>query len=338
MKREIRVLQYGLGPIGTETAKLVCRRPGLRLVGAVDIDPDKVGRNLGELLGLDAAAEGVVSERAQSVLRDAKPDVVLHTTGSFLQQVEDQLRLCIEAGASVISSCEELFYPFRRHPELSKRIDHLARLHKVTVLGTGVNPGFSMDVLVLTLCSVCTDVERVFARRVVDASRRRLSLQKKVGAGLTPEKFRALTQEHKLGHVGLVESLHAVADRLGLVFDRVDEKIEAKIADAEVVTPHLTVRPGEVAGIVHTATAVRGNEERVKLELQMYVGARRETDFVQIEGTPPLEMEIKNGIFGDQATVARMVNAIPVVLRAQPGLVTALDVGVPACFTEVETL
>ncbi len=331
MADPIKVVQYGLGPIGIAAAKLVLEKKNLQLVGGIDIDPSKVGQDIGDVLRIQRKLGTLISDDAEGVLSQTRPDVVLHSTVSFLNRVEDQLQICCRAKASVVSSCEELFYPFRRDAVFSQRIDELAKKHGVTVMATGVNPGFSMDVLPLAMTSVCTRVEKVFATRIVDAAKRRLPLQKKIGAGLPPEEFRQLVSMGKLGHIGLVESLHAVADRLGLEFDEIKETIDPKVADAAVHTPYLKVKTGHVAGILHVAIGLNRGEEIVKLELQMYVGAERSVDSVRIVGEPPIELILAGGIFGDTATIARMVNAIPIVHGSQPGLFTAMDLPVPFC-------
>jgi 4-hydroxy-tetrahydrodipicolinate reductase len=312
-----------------ECAKLALQKKSLRLVGGVDINPDKVGKDLGEVLQISRTLNLTVSNDLVAVLEQSKPDVVLHCTSSFLNSVEEQLNLCIQAGSSVISSSEELFHPYRRDGEWSSKLDNLAKAHGVTVTGTGVNPGFSLDILPLTLSSVCADISRIDATRVSDAGKRRLPLQKKVGAGLTPEEFRRLVDEGRLGHIGLVESLHSIADGLGLVLDEVDETIDPKIAENPVKTQFLAVATGEVTGILHRVRGMKAGIECLKLELQMYVGAEQEVDLVRIQGDPPIDLRIEGGIFGDKATVARMINAAPVVHGAAPGFLTAKALPLP---------
>lgn len=331
MAPPIKVVQYGLGPIGIAAARLVLEKKNLRLVGGIDVDPTKVGQDLGEILNLRRKLGALVSDDAEKVLAQTRPDVVLHSTVSFLSRVEDQLLMCCRAKASVVSSCEELFYPFRRDADFNQRIDELAKTHGVTVMATGVNPGFAMDVLPLAMTSVCMRVEKVFVNRIVDASKRRLPLQKKIGAGLQTEEFQQLVSMGKLGHIGLVESLHAVADRLGLDLDEITETIDPKIAVASVRTPYLEVSAGQVAGILHVARGLNRGDELIRLELQMYVGAVSSVDSVRIVGDPAIELNIEGGIFGDTATIARMINAIPIVHRAQPGLFTAMDLPMPFC-------
>ncbi|MFQ5706957.1 MAG: dihydrodipicolinate reductase [bacterium] len=328
MNAPITVVQYGLGPIGLAAAKLVCQKRELELVGGIDIDPAKVGMDLGAALGLERNLETEVSDDAASLLARTQPDIVLHSTGSFLKDVATQLETCIKAKVPVVSSCEELFYPNYRHPDLSKELDALAKEFGVAVMGTGVNPGFSMDVLALTLTGVCAEVNKIESTRIVDASKRRLPLQKKIGAGLQPDEFRNLVQAGKLGHIGLLESLVSVADALGWRLDDIQESIDPKIAENVVTTPYLQVLPGQVAGIVHVVKGVKEGQERIKLELQMFVGAENPCDCVHIEGNPPIELRIAGGIFGDTATVARMVNAIPAVLTASPGILTPMNIPV----------
>ncbi|TDI92642.1 MAG: dihydrodipicolinate reductase [Caldithrix sp.] len=332
METQLKVVQYGLGPIGIEAAKLVLQKKSLKLVGGIDIDPSKVGVDLGDALGLNSKLNISISNDAQKVLNETQADIVLHSTGSFLSKVEEQFKMCLQAGASIISSCEELFYPYRRDSEFSSRIDKLAKENRATIIGTGVNPGFSMDVLVLTMSGVCTAIQKIEATRVSDASKRRLPLQKKIGAGLTPVEFRNLVRQGKLGHIGLVESLYAIADKIGFEFDELKETIDPQISSKTIETEYLTVQQGEVAGILHVAKALKNGVELIKLELQMFVGAEKERDSVKIEGEPPIHLNVEGGIFGDTATIARMINAIPVVSNASPGLTTVVELPLATYF------
>ena len=327
MAATIRVLQFGLGPIGQGLARLALERQGLSLVGAVDIAPEYAGRDLGEVLGLGRSLGVPVWGDAAQALREARPEVVLHATGSHLPAVKGQLLAIVEAGAHVVSTCEELSYPFYRYPDLSRDLDAAARARGVALLGTGVNPGFVMDKLVATLLGACQRVDRVEVLRVVDAAGRRGPLQRKVGAGMSVEEFQALAEAGQIGHVGLPESAHMLADVLGLPPDReVTEEIRPKVATKEVKTQFAHVRPGQVAGVDQTARVLVDGRERVRLHLEMYVGAERPVDAVQVEGVPPLSMRIEGGVHGDLATAAVVVNCVPLVRNLAPGLRTMLDV------------
>src|SRR5262249_3201503 len=157
-------------------------------------------------------------------------------TSSYLPDVMDQLLECLGAGCCIVSTCEELAYPFRKHPELSSKLDAAAKEEGVALVGTGVNPGFVMDKLVLTLSAVAQQVEWAKSVRVVDASKRRLPLQKKIGAGMTVETFREQVRAGVIKHHGLPESIAMVADGLGFELDSITEAIEPVIAKSAVKT------------------------------------------------------------------------------------------------------
>jgi len=325
----MRVVQYGVGPIGAAIVRLMMEKPGVEIVGAIDVDPTKAGRDLGEVAGAGRKLGVTVNSDAAAVLR-AGGDVVMHTTSSYLVDVKDQLLHCALARLNVVSTCEELSYPWRKHPELSRALDRAARDNKVAMLGTGVNPGFAMDKLVLTLAAACQQVSAVDVRRVVDASRRRLPLQKKVGAGMTAEEFRAQVAAGVIKHHGLPESVAMLSDGLGIPVDRIEESIEPVMAGHLVKTEFLEVPAGRVAGVHQVAHGFDGDREKIRLELKMYVGASDPVDAITIYGVPELTMKITGGIHGDLATTAVAVNCIPAILEARPGLRTSRDI--PMCF------
>jgi 2,4-diaminopentanoate dehydrogenase len=325
VRKKIRVVQFGVGPIGASIVRLMRQKHSLEIVGAVDKDPAKAGRDLGEVVGAKDAPWGVtVSATAATLL--AKPvDVVLHTTSSYLPNVMDELLECLSAGCCVVSTCEELAYPFRKHPELSARLDAAAKEEGVALVGTGVNPGFVMDKLVLVLSAVAQRVDFAKAVRVVDASKRRLPLQKKIGAGMTPEEFRAQVAAGVIKHHGLPESIAMVADGLGFALDEITETIEPVIATETVKTEFLEVAPGQVAGVHQIGRGIWEGEDKIFMELQMYVGAKHPADTVELRGEPNLTMTIPGGTHGDIATAAVAVNAITAILAATAGLRTVRD-------------
>lgn len=335
MQSPIRVVQYGLGPIGIACASTLLRKEAtgrIKLVGAIDIDPDKVGKDLATLLQQDAGADIVVSADSAAVLQQSRPHVVLHTTGSFLERVETQMVDCLEAGAHVVSSSEELSFPYDRHPAIARRLDEAARAHRAVILGTGVNPGYAMDALALFATGACVDVQRVRVDRVVDASLRREPLQRKIGAGLTPADVEKRKKTGSFGHIGLRESLLLVASGLGWTLDHVEESLDAVLAEESVQTQFVHVPAGCPAGIHQRAVGYRNGAEALTLDLKMYVGAAESYDAVVVEGTPPVDVLIRGGVFGDTATVAALVNAIPSVMAASPGLHTVNTLPLPCAF------
>ena len=317
----ISVAQYGIGPIGAEIARLLLTKPWVKIVSAVDIDPNKIGKDLGEVIGLGREVGVKVTADVQG-----QPEVICHSTGSRLRDVAGQLKDLLERGCHVVSTCEELSFPL--DATLREELTQTARSRNVTLLGTGVNPGFVMDKLPLTITAVCQEVTSVDIIRIQNASTRREPLQRKVGAGMTVAEFRAAVDAGKIKHMGLRESLMLVGDGLGVEFDSVsDEKIEPIVADREIVTQYLKVAPGQVAG-VHQTIYGKGRIN-VSLELRMYVGAEDvAADKVIVKGVPDVEMTIKDGVHGDRATAAMVVNSIPRIVSARPGVLTMDDIPV----------
>jgi len=325
VKKKIRVIQYGVGPIGASIARLMREKQAIEIIGAIDTDPAKVGRDLGEVTGATDAPWGVkISADAKEVLEQAA-DVVIHSTSSSLPKVMDQLLMCLEAESCIVSTCEELSFPLRTHPELAAQLDKAAKDWGVALVGTGVNPGFVMDKLVITLAAVSQRIEHARALRIVDASKRRLPLQKKIGAGMSVEEFRAKVAEGVIKHVGLPESVAMISDALGLAVDEITETIEPKVATERVQTEFLTVEAGQAAGVHQIARGLAGGKELIHLELQMYVGAKDPADTLTLTGHPNISLTIPGGSHGDIATASVAVNSIPVILDAPAGLRTAKD-------------
>ncbi|HVR42829.1 MAG TPA: dihydrodipicolinate reductase [Thermoanaerobaculia bacterium] len=316
----ITVAQYGLGPIGSEIARLLTTKRWARLVAAVDIDPAKVGRDAGEVIDLGRNVGVTVTPRLQT-----RANVVVHSTGSRLRAVRDQLLALLGSGSHVVSTCEELAFPL--DVDIREELQQVARANNVTLLGTGVNPGFVMDKLPLTLTAVCQEVETLDVIRVVDASLRREPLQRKVGAGMTREQFNEAVRDGRIKHMGLRESLMLVANGLGVELDAVgEEQILPVMAEQRVVTQYLEVEPGQVAGVHQMIRGERKGGIRLNLDIKMYVGARDPRDEVVVAGIPDLRMRIDGGVHGDRATAAMAVNSIPRVVAARPGVLTMDDI------------
>jgi len=325
MIAKVRAVQFGCGPIGCSVVRYAWQRPDIELVGAVDIDKSLVGCDLGKVAGTNNKIGVSISADADAVLSQAKPDVVFLTTSSSLKVIYPQVEKCVAAGANVVSTCEELAYPYRKDSQLSAEIDKIAKANNVTVLATGVNPGFLMDAWPLFMTGVCQQVKRVKVVRVQDASPRRGPFQKKIGAGRTLEEFKKLVAAGTLKHVGLPESIAMIASGLGWKLDEITESIEPVVAKAQVKTDFVTVEPGQASGVRQVGRGSRAGEELVTLEFEAAVGASESYDAVYITGTPNLEVVIKGGTHGDIATAAMVVNSVHRVIDAPSGLVTMKD-------------
>lgn len=328
----LRVVQCGLGPIGQAVARLVLDTPGLKLVGAADIDDEKSGRDLGTVLGLGRKLRVKVEADAARAARKGRPRVAVVSTVSSLREVKPLILDLVKRGIHVVTTCEELASPTPAHEASFREIDRAARKKRVSVLSTGVNPGFSMDLLPLMLTALCVEVKRISATRVVDLATRRLSLKRKVGAGLNLQQFRRALAEGVVRHIGLLESAHMIASALGWSLDRVEETIEPAIAPRDLDTEHLRIPAGAVSGIKQHARAYRKGELVLSLDLQMYVGAESPRDHILVDGTPPIDLTIAGGVAGDVATAAIVVNSLPRLFAAPPGLLTMRELPVVTRF------
>jgi 4-hydroxy-tetrahydrodipicolinate reductase len=329
----IRALLYGLGPIGMMVARQLAIRDGFRIVGAVDIDPAKVGRDVAEIAGLPRPLRVKVDPDARQAIKRTKPDVVVLCTSSALRTVMPQIEQALKAKVPIVTTTEELSYPVKRNASLARSIDAMAKRAKVAVLSTGVNPGFVMDALPITLSVACERIDSVTVDRIQDARTRRLPFQQKIGAGLSPDQFRREVARGSIRHVGLAESISMMADSLGWQLDRITDDIKPKIADATVASEFLAVDPGYVSGIIQDGVGYRHGSAIITLHMEAYLGAPESYDEVRIAGVPKLTVRIVGGLPGDIATASIVVNSIPRVLAARPGLRTMKDLPVPSYFS-----
>jgi 4-hydroxy-tetrahydrodipicolinate reductase len=326
----IKAISYGVGVIGGYIAKFLLEKEGIDLVGAVDVAEDKVGKDFGEVLGLERKIGVEVSDDLDSTLSKVKADIAVHATSSFLKDTYPQIASILEHGVNVVSTCEELSYPYVSEPKLADRLDAIAKKHEVTVLGTGINPGFLMDTLVITLTAPCERIDKIEVTRVMNAATRRLPFQKKIGAGLTTEEFRQKIQKKQItGHVGLEQSIAMIAGALAWKLeDIVIESAEPVIAQNLVESKDIRVDAGKVAGLRQKAKGIMKKREAIVLDFQAYIGAKGEYDAITIKGVPEIRQKIQPCVHGDVGTVAMIVNAIPKVINAPPGLLTMKDLPV----------
>jgi hypothetical protein len=324
MSDNIRVIQYGLGPIGSAIARHVVERAGLELVGGVDIDPEKVGRDVGEVIGLDRALGFTVADNLAQALGRTKADVVMHTTSSYFDLFKGQVTEILEAGLDIVSTAEELAFPWLSHPQDAAEIDALAKSAGKSVLGTGVNPGFLMDSLPLFITAICQRVDRIEVTRVINASTRRGPFQAKIGSGMTVDEFNTRMAAGRMGHVGLPESIDMVFHTLGRKLARYESGVEPMVADQPIKTDFFGVAPGKVRGLKQVARGYTEEGEFMTLTFIAALEEKDDGDTIKIIGKPDLEVKLQ-GTNGDIATVAIAVNAIRRVKEAAPGLVTMRD-------------
>ena len=335
MNQSIRVLQWGLGAMGSGMARLVLEKTGMEIVAAIDSRPDYIGKDLGQVLGVGKDLGVIVTDQPESVLDKDRVDIVTIATTSWTARQMPDLRKIINAGINVISIAEEMADAEAQNPELARELDELAKQHGVTVLGTGVNPGYVLDYLVIVLTGGCHTVERIEASRVNDLSPYGPTVMETQGVGTSPEVFRQGVADGSIvGHVGFPESIHMISEALGLGVDRIEESRAPIVSKVFRETAHVRVEPGMVAGCAHTGIGYRGEKEVVRLihpqQIHPHLEDQDTGDYIHIHGDPEIHMAIKPEIAGGKATIGITVNMIPHVVAATPGLKRMIDLPVPA--------
>jgi 4-hydroxy-tetrahydrodipicolinate reductase len=336
MSSKIKVAQFGLGPIGIASLNLLAKKPWVEIVGGIDINPDIIGKSLDEVCSNPSVGTAKVYDSFESLAANTEVDAILHTAGSRATVSFEQCRPMLEKGLVVVSSCEELLYPRLKAPTESEEIEALCQQSGGRILGTGVNPGFVLDVLPVCLSGMCAEVDGVYGERVVDASTRRYPLQKKVGSGMTPETFEQLGQEGKAGHAGFSESLMLIADALGWKMGPITSKLKAVVADHDITTEYFKVQKGLTAGLHQTVAAESEDGKLIHLDLKMYLDAKDPHDTIRLKSNPPIDLTIQGGVAGDTATVAALVNALPRMMNATPGIKLMTELSVPAATTRLK--
>lgn len=331
----IRVLQWGLGAMGSGMARLMLEKSGLQIVAAIDGRPDYLGKDLGEILGTGKTLGVTVTNQPEDVLNKEKVDIVIIATTSWLSEQMPDLRKILNAGINCISIAEEMSDPDAQSPELARELDELAKKNGVSILGTGVNPGFVLDYLVVALTGGNHSVTRIEASRVNDLSPYGPTVMKSQGVGTTPEAFRAGVADGSIvGHVGFPESIHMISEALGLGVDRIEQFREPIISTVYRETPHVKVEPGMVAGCAHIGIGYNGDREVIKLihpqQIHPHLENQDTGDYINIYGLPEIHMAIKPEIAGGKATMGIAVNMLPHVVAATPGLKRMIDLPAPA--------
>jgi 4-hydroxy-tetrahydrodipicolinate reductase len=330
----IRVLQCGLGAMGSLMARIALEKRDLRLVGAVARRPELHGTDLGRYLN-EPRARGVrIYPDIAAAARKTRADLVMTATGSLLAEERPIIEAAVDAGLDVVSIAEEMAYPAARDRRAAAKLDRRARRRKVTVLGTGINPGFVLDLLIIALTGVCRRVESIYAERINDLSPYGGMVMQTQGIGLTPEAFAAgLKRGTVLGHIGFQQSVAMIADALNLALDEVREERAPIIAAKQRRGEHVTVPPGMVAGCRHTARGLRRGRTVIELvhPQQIEPGAEgtQTRDRIVIKGEPGIELSVEPEMAGGVGTASIAVNMVPLVAAAAPGLVSMKDLPVP---------
>lgn len=339
-----RVALIGLGDMGRRVAAALVSREGLRIVGAVDSDPTKVGRELSEYTNLGEVSGVKIESDVRKMLKRARPNVTIISTASFVKDVAPLVDAAVRAGSNVITPSEEMVYPWAQHSAVADRLDRLAKRRGVSVVGAGANPGFFPDALVIALTGICTRVDRIRSARINDMGWGSMSVLKSLGVGFTPDEFEKGVRDGAIsGHVGFHESIRMIADTIGWKIDRIEiDKKPVVSKTRRVADIGLEVNPGICAGCAETAKGISHGKSLVELELIQQIRPEAEGieigDFVWVEGEPNINEAIKPGIRGGVSTAAMLVNSIPRCLDARPGLHSVMELPFPGYFAQLGRL
>lgn len=334
MKRNVRVIIWGLGAMGGGMAKMLLQKKGVDIVGVFN-RRSNLGENMYDVLGVEQGDRpNLIIQKIEEGLKPEMADVCLLGTDSHTRGAFDKIKLLCEHKINVISTAEEMAYPQAQEPELAAEIDRIAKENGVTVLGTGINPGLIMDLLVLIFTGSMERVDHVLSRRVNSLSPFGKTVMEEQGIGLTVEEFNKKKAEGNLsGHVGFPESIQMIADGIGWKVDRVEQQMEPIVTEVDRKSPYGFAKAGDVAGVSMTAQGFVDGERKIEMEhpqqIEPQLGGVNTGDYVIIEGVPPINAVNSPEVDGGIGTIAMCVNMIPQVINASPGLKTMLDLPVP---------
>jgi 4-hydroxy-tetrahydrodipicolinate reductase len=334
---KVKVSIWGFGAMGSGMAEVLLRKQGVDIVGVCDMHPDRVGRSMFELLGVPRGErkDVIVQGDIHKVISKGSADVVLLATDSYTRKAFDKIKLIVELGINVLTTAEEMAYPKAKEPELAAEIDRLAKANGVSVLGTGINPGLIMDLLVILMTGACTDVEYVKAERVNSLSPFGPAVMEEQGVGLTLEAFRQQSAAgHLAGHVGFNESVNMICDAIGWKLDQpVEQSMEPIVSKVLRKTKYAEVKPGCVAGCTMKGAGTVGGRLAVEMvhpqQIEPQLEGTDTGDYVVIKGVPNVNLANKPEVPGGIGTIAMCINMIPQVINARPGLHTMIDLPVP---------
>jgi len=330
----IRIAIWGFGAMGAGMADMLSRKKGVDVVAVCDLHPDRVGKSAGEILGIDKWKNVVVERDIEKALEGKRTDLCLLATDSFTKGAFPKLKLILEKGINVITTAEEMAYPKAQEPELTRELDEIAKINGVTVLGTGINPGLIMDLLVVCLTGCMEDVKHIEAKRVNSLSPFGETVMEEQGVGITVDEFNDRVSKGELaGHVGFSESINMIADAIGWKVEKFEQQMKPILTNIDRKSPYGFAAAGNLAGINMTGQGYVDGEVKIDMihpqQIEPEMEGTHTGDYITIKGNPPVNMSIKPEVDGGIGTIAMCVNMIPHVINAKPGLRTMIDLPVP---------
>ena len=334
--KKVNVVIWGFGAMGRGMAEMLLSKKGVIISGVCDLHPDLVGKSIFNAIDSkqNDHPEVMVSDDIESLLNKDNCDIVLLATDSYTAKAFPKMKMILEKGINVISTAEEMAYPQAQEPELAKELNRIAKENNVTVLGTGINPGFIMDLLVVALTGVMSDVTHIEANRVNSLSPFGPTVMEEQGVGITLDEFNKGMEDDTLaGHVGFAESIGMIADAIGVKLDKVEQQMAPIVTTIDRTSPYGFAAANDVAGVNMTGQGLVDGEVFIDMKHPQQIEPELEGthtgDYINIKGTPEVNMAITPEIDGGIGTIAMCVNMIPHVLNARSGLKTMIDLPVP---------
>ncbi len=332
----VKIAIWGFGAMGSGMARMLATKKGVEVVGVCDMHPDRVGKNMYEVLELEQAGrpDAMIKDKIEDVVYKGSCDLCLIATDSFTKKAFPKIKYVLEQKINVISTAEEMAYPKAQEPELAKEIDRIALENGVSVLGTGINPGLIMDLLVVCLTGCMTNVESLEAKRVNSLSPFGPAVMEEQGVGMSIDKFNKEVEEGTMaGHVGFAESIGMIADALGWKVDKFEQQMKPIATDVDRKSPYGFAKAGDVAGVNMTGQGYVDGEVKIDMihpqQIEPEQVGVNTGDYITIKGTPEVNMSITPEVEGGLGTIAMCVNMIPLVINADAGLKTMIDLPVP---------
>lgn len=332
----VKVSIWGFGAMGSGMARMLLNKKGIDIVGVCDMHPQRVGKSIFEVLGIDRGIreDVIIRKNIDEVISEKSCDICLCATDSFTKNAFPRLKYVLEKKINVISTAEEMAYPKANNPELAEELDRIARENGVTILGTGINPGLIMDLLVVCLTGCMTDVTHIEAKRINSLSPFGPAVMEEQGVGLKENEFLDKVGSGELaGHVGFRESVNMIADALGWKLDNFSQQMAPIITSVDRKSPHGFAASGDVAGVNMTGQGYVDGSVKIDMihpqQIEPELEGTYTGDYITIKGTPEVNMSIKPEVDGGLGTIAMVVNMIPHVINAAPGLKTMIDLPVP---------
>ena len=341
---KVKAVQYGVGKMSVYTMRYMIEE-GIEIVGAVDVNPEVVGKDIGEILGTEPKGVVVVDAKdARNMMETTKPDICVVTTRSLIAELEEPLMMCAELGVNAITTCEEAFYPINSNPNLTKKIDETAKKNNCTITGSGYQDIY-WGQLVTSIAGSTQSIKKIKGSSSYNVEEYGIALAEAHGAGLTlsefDEKVASVDRMPEEARQAIIEKGEYtpsymwnvngwLCSKLGLTIKSQTQKCVPQTYKEDIYssTLNMTVKAGDATGM--SAVVTTETEEGITIETEcigkVYAPDEFDRNVWTVEGEPTTTITVEKPATVE-LTCATIVNRIPDVLKAKPGYVTTEQMG-----------